>query len=319
MPEHGTGAVPELSVVIPTRNRREQLRICLESLERQKASAAEFEVIVVVDGSKDGTLELLAELRPPFSLSVVSQQPSGTSTARNAGAGSAAAPLLLFIDDDVVASESLVSSQLEAHHAADRFVGVGAIDVRLPSGADRFAQLRAEDRRAHNAHLAVRPLTYRDCYGGNCSVSRALFEDTGGFAVDLPVENDFEFAYRLHELGATFVFVPNAVVTEEERKDWQAIFHDLEHRGRVAVELSRRHPAMLSQMELGGVGAPPSGWVALRRLLLALHVPPIALARLGFFVPSRSRMRTWYRFVYGYAYWHGVRAATRGQTDVQAR
>jgi glycosyltransferase involved in cell wall biosynthesis len=308
-----------LSVVIPTWNRREQLRSCLESLEPQTASAAEFEVIVAVDGSRDGTLDMLAELQTSYSVTVVSLRRSGPSAARNAGAERAAGRLLLFIDDDVVASESLVSAHLEAHRASERVVGVGAIEVRLASGADRFARLRAHERRAHNAHLAVRPLTYRDCYGGNCSVSRALFEDVGGFAVDLPVENDFELAYRLHESGAMFVFVPDAVVTEQEREDWQAIFRDLEHRGRVAVELSRRHPAMLSQMELGGLNEQPRGWVALRRSLLALHVPPLLLARLGFFVPGQSRMRTWYRFVYGYSYWHGVRAATSGRIGTHPR
>lgn len=45
----------------------------------------------------------------------------------------------------------------------------------------------------------MRPLSCLDCYGGNCSASRSLFDEVGGFATDLAVLNDYEFAYRLHE------------------------------------------------------------------------------------------------------------------------
>jgi len=64
---------PELSVVIPTYNRREYLRACLESLARQTASPEEFEVVVTVDGSTDGTIEMLASLPTPYALRVLTQ------------------------------------------------------------------------------------------------------------------------------------------------------------------------------------------------------------------------------------------------------
>jgi glycosyltransferase involved in cell wall biosynthesis len=105
---------PELSVVIPTHNRREFLRACLDSFEQQSAPAGSFEVVVVIDGSTDGTAEMLSEFAPSFELSVLTQPQAGASAARNAGAADARARVLLFVDDDMTASSSHVAAHLAA-------------------------------------------------------------------------------------------------------------------------------------------------------------------------------------------------------------
>lgn len=307
---------PEISVIVPTHNRREYLRLCLDSLERQMAPPQTFEVVVVIDGSTDGTVEMLSEASPPFSLDVVVQPRRGVSAARNAGAGRARAPLFLFIDDDVAASPSLVSAHVRAHRARTGIVGVGQIEPRVAADADGFVRRRADAWRGHCARLAHRPLSYVDAYGGNLSIERGAFEQVGGFATDLEVENDFEFAYRLARAGAEFVFVPNAAVTEDQRDDWRGIVADQELRGRVAVELARRHPEMLAEMELGGFGNESRQSAALRRLLSAVRMPSTALARLGLLAWPNGR---WFDFVYLYAYWHGVKQAGGVQADGSSR
>ena len=60
-----------LSVIIPSYNRRELLRRCLDSLAVQTQDAASFEVVVVDDGSTDGTAEMVAELHTPYRLQLV--------------------------------------------------------------------------------------------------------------------------------------------------------------------------------------------------------------------------------------------------------
>jgi len=297
---------PELSVIVPSHNRRELLRACLESFERQTAPPDTFEVIVVLDGSTDGTAEVLSGFAPSFPLTVLTQPRAGASAARNAGAVDARGRVLLFIDDDMVASPSLVDAHLMVHRAQEGIAGVGVIETRIPADADRFAQLRAEAWRAHYEHLLVRRLSYLDCYSGNCSVSHSRFDEVGGFTVDLPVLNDFEFAYRLDGAGARFVFVPDAVVTEEQRDGWREIVADRELRGQTSVELSRRDPAIVRQTELGGNEQLRGFWVLLRAVCLALRVPSRLLARLGFLLPRRSWSRTWFAFVFSYSYWRGV-------------
>lgn len=301
---------PELSVVIPTHNRRELLRACLYSFEHQSAFVETFEVVVVIDGSIDGTAEMLAAYAPPFALSVVTQAQAGVSAARNAGAETTKGSVLLFVDDDMIASPLLVGAHLAAQQNEDSIVGVGAIASRIPAEADRFAQVRAQEWREHYRHLLVRQLTYVDCYGGNFSMCRSMFEDVGGFSVDLAVMNDFEFAYRLSEAGARFVFIPEAEVTEEWRDDWREIVADQELRGRIAVVLYRRDPAIVRQTELGGNEYLRRPWILLRQLCLVLRVPPQLLVRLGFLLPNRPWARRWFAFVFSYAFWRGVGLAT---------
>jgi glycosyltransferase involved in cell wall biosynthesis len=300
---------PELSVVIPTRDRRDLLRACLYSFEHQSALPETFEVVVVIDGSTDGTAEMLSAYAPPFAISVLTQGRAGAPAARNAGVDAAKGRVLLFVDDDMAASPALVAAHLAVQRSNEAIAGVGVIHRQIPRGADRFAQLRALASREHYEHLLVRPLTHLDCYGGNFSVSRSLFEEVEGFSVDLPMFNDYEFAYRLHQAGARFVFVPDAEVTEERRDDWREIIADRERRGRIAVHLYRRDPAIVAQTELGGNEYLRRPWVLLRLLCLSLRVPPAPLARLGFLLPRRAWARTWFTFVFSYAFWRGVAAA----------
>jgi glycosyltransferase involved in cell wall biosynthesis len=297
---------PEVSVIVPSHNRRDLLRACLDSLDQQSAPLDTFEVVVVIDGSTDGTAEMLSAYAPSFALSVLTQPQAGASAARNAGAGSARGGVLLFVDDDMTASPSLVAAHLAAHRKEDGIVGVGAIARRIPADADRFALIRAQAAREHNEHLSMRPLSYLDCYGGNCSVPRSVFVEIGGFSVDLPVLNDLEFAYRLRDGGARFVFVADAVVTEERRDDWREILADRELRGRIAVELQRRDPLIVAETELCEYEPLRGFWLPLRRVCLALRVPPRQLARLGFLLPSRRWSAAWFGFVFSYSYWRGV-------------
>jgi peptidoglycan/xylan/chitin deacetylase (PgdA/CDA1 family)/glycosyltransferase involved in cell wall biosynthesis len=298
---------PELSVIVTTFNRRELLRTCLASFEQQTA-AGRFDVVAVVDGSTDGTEEMLARLEPSYPLAVVAQPQAGQSAARNAGAARAKAPILLFVDDDEVASRSLVEAHLAAHAKQEGVAAFGVIHREVPADADRLARLRADDARAHNEELATRPLTFLEAYGGNSSVLHSTFDAVGGYGEDFPRETDFEFGYRLHEAGVPFVFVPEAAVTEYRTRPWRKILEDVELRGRVSIDLYRRHPAILPTMELGGKGIWPRWWLAVRTVLLRLRLPPGLLGRIGLFLPQ-SWMRSWFGYVWNYTYWRGATAA----------
>ena len=73
------------SLIVPTYNRLPILRKCLEALEAQTLSSKNFEVIVVDDGSSDGTEALLSQYRPPFRFQYLRQTNSGTGAARRIG------------------------------------------------------------------------------------------------------------------------------------------------------------------------------------------------------------------------------------------
>src|SRR5512133_1561145 len=111
----------QLSVVIPTHNKRPVLAETLGALKAQTLPADQFEVLVVDDGSTDGTAALLDAYRPPYSFRWLAQTNLGAAAARNAGAAVAAGDILLFLDADIVAAPDLAAAHLgfqETHEAA---------------------------------------------------------------------------------------------------------------------------------------------------------------------------------------------------------
>jgi peptidoglycan/xylan/chitin deacetylase (PgdA/CDA1 family) len=314
-------AVPDISVLITTYNRSDLLELCLQSLDRQSARPESYEVVVVVDGSTDDTLEMLGRLTLRCALTVVAQEQSGSTAGRNAGAARARGRLLLFVDDDELADPGLVAAHLEAHRRHPATVVLGAIERRVPENGDRLARLGCEDAAWQNEELTRRPATFWDCYGGNCSCTREAYRAVGGYAVDLRRESDTELGYRLHAAGQGFVFASDAIVSEYRDRPWRGIIEDTRLRGGVAVAFYERHPEMLPQMPLGGSAelSTGRGRQALGALLLALRLPPSVVAAVGLVLPGRRLWKPWYALALRHAYWSGVRGAADGQLWRQAR
>ncbi len=112
-------SLPEVSVVIPTYNRATFLPASLQSVLDQKDVA--LEVIVVDDGSTDGTAAWLATVRDPR-LTVVTGAHAGIAAARNRGMALARAPLIAFHDSDDLALPGRLAipvAHLRAHQELD--------------------------------------------------------------------------------------------------------------------------------------------------------------------------------------------------------
>src|SRR4051794_36855063 len=117
------GAPVDISVVIPTRERFEVLARTLEGLAAQDPGGVSAEVLVVDNGSRDGSLEHLRELAErwagPFPLEVVSEETPGAAAARNAGIARARGERVLFLGDDCrPAGPGLVAGHARAAGAA---------------------------------------------------------------------------------------------------------------------------------------------------------------------------------------------------------
>src|SRR5690349_18438777 len=114
-PEGETAHRCRVSVIVPTYERRDLAVEAVRSLAVQEFDAP-FEVIVVVDGSRDGTAEALNQTIWPFPLRVIEQANQGASRARNRGAAEATGEILLFLDDDMTADPHLLAE----HHRSQR-------------------------------------------------------------------------------------------------------------------------------------------------------------------------------------------------------
>jgi glycosyltransferase involved in cell wall biosynthesis len=107
---------PEVTVVIPTRDRRVRLAATLAGVRRQRD--VELEIVVVDDASTDGTAELVVALGDPRIRVIRRERAGGPATARNAGIAVARGRWIAFLDDDDLWAPDKLRRQLDAADAA---------------------------------------------------------------------------------------------------------------------------------------------------------------------------------------------------------
>lgn len=105
----------ELTVGLCSRNRKETLQLVLESLADQSIHPDRYEVVLIDDGSTDGTDEMAKNLEVPYRLTYGYQPHSALATARNHGIRLSKGEIMLYIDDDVLADHHLLEEHLRAH------------------------------------------------------------------------------------------------------------------------------------------------------------------------------------------------------------
>ena len=224
---------PSFSLIVPTHNRRELLARLLTGLERQHARGARFEVVVAVDGSTDGTDEMLAGLRTAYPLRVVSHAHGGAAAARNAAIAAASGDVLLFVDDDVIPQDGLIERHLAVHSRDPLAVVAGRMapppDHELPVWLAWEAAVIERHYSRIEAGL-VAP-SWREFWTSNASVRREHALAVGGFDKRFKREEDVDLGYRLSTLGLRFYFLPDAVIHHIPDKTLDFWLHQLRERG----------------------------------------------------------------------------------------
>ena len=200
---------PYFSVVIPTYNRLGRLRHVVKALEQQAYPSDAYEVIVISDGSTDGTDAYLEALRPTMRLRWLPQANRGPAAARNAGIQKACGEFIVFIDDDVVPEPHLLGEHARSHHEAGRDVVVVG-PLLTPEGFEMTPWIRWEQEMLMKGYRALLrgdwPASARQFYTGNASLRRSHILAAGGFDEGLRRAEDVELAYRLANKGLDFVF-----------------------------------------------------------------------------------------------------------------
>ena len=205
-----------LSVILPTYNRLGQLKQVLAGLEAQTEPLDSFEVIVVSDGSPDGTDDYLRKLETPLRVTVVFQPNQGVAATRNHGLAKATGALVLFIDDDVVPAPQLIARHRAAHaRLGPKAIVMGPMLSPAPEKFEIAPWVQLEQAmlmKQYNDMMAGNwQPTARQFYTGNTSLRRAHLLTSGGFDASFRRAEDVELAYRLADLGLTFHFEPEAI------------------------------------------------------------------------------------------------------------
>jgi glycosyltransferase involved in cell wall biosynthesis len=296
---------PQLSVLIASHNRSELLQRCLDSLCGQTAGPGAFEVIVADDGSPDGTAAMVEGFDAPFPLRLLRLEQGGKSAALNAAVGAADGAICLFLDDDIIAAPELVGEHIAAHRREPTTLGIGGITQQPIDADDWYAHAFAQGWNEHFEEKPLGRIGWIDCYGANFSAPTAALRQVGGFK-SIPTAEDIEMGFRLERAGCTPMFLPRAHGVHDDQKSGRRMLEDQRRQGKTHVELAAEYPAMRSRLLPWNETVVPRE-LPLRRALIALRVPPRALASLGRLLPGDGRKMLWLHLVRRFAFWRSVR------------
>lgn len=309
----------DLTVVVPTYNRLGLLRGAIDSLRRQTADPACYEIIILSDGCTDGTDEAFQTPLTSPATRLIRQEKRGfgLSAARNRGLCHARGNIILYFDDDMSADERLIEAHLAAHRAFPEKVAVCG-QVRLAPEIPRtaFARLVLEDvcRVYREDPDQGRFLSFDTALSWQTSYRREDLEALGGFDETFRQYGweDIEFSYRATREGFRYYYEPAAMSFHRDQR-YTLAAHGERLRGasRMAPSLLARHPELKEQLAMYH-DKTPIAWghdrlpVVAKKLARRATATGPAIATLGALSPlveglvtSPSMLRRWYYAVLG--------------------
>jgi glycosyltransferase involved in cell wall biosynthesis len=204
---------PELTVVIPTYNRSTVLKRCLDALTGQTLSADLYEIIVADDGSSDDTRKMVERYAADFParVSYLWQCNAGQSAARNLAITEARGRLLLFINDDTIATPTMLAEHLQTHQLyPDESVAVlGRVTISPQVPCSMFAKIHLDALYA--LWRGKRELDWRAFYTCNVSVKKRFLVKYGLFEESIRYNDDVELGQRLSHYGLRIIYNPHTL------------------------------------------------------------------------------------------------------------
>ncbi len=227
------------SVVVTTWQRPSQLKETLHSLLQQ--SYPQIEIVVVCDGQDPAARVLADEFTGRQHLRwIFHRENLGLPAARNTGAREATSDILLFLDDDVEAEPSLVSTHMDHHLEASAFRRLAVhslaaedrqtplnsfVDTALHQAWQRNLDSIATSLNAAGVESISDSFQQSVCFGLNSSMRRDLFLELGGFNEHFRAsDEEMELGSRMHLAGIEFTFEPKILLTHKNSSNLQRYF-----------------------------------------------------------------------------------------------
>lgn len=322
-------SLPTISVIIPTHNRKDSLLRSLDSLRQQTFPVDRFEVVVVDDGSTDGT-QTVASQPFPFKLRYLHQKNQGATAARNYGATTSQSEILVFIDDDVTISPYTLEALAEACCQQTKVLVMGTIHSRSNDTASVYTPIMLNAAANSMAVHDDIELNSVECNSELLACKRSDFLDIGMFQDPTagngwPNWDDVDFGYRAHLKGFRLLETGKAIA---EHWDYSIssrtlACHRLYRVGRSAVWLFKRHPGVQPLIPMFHDKTPPA-WgqdaprliarKLVRQFLSSSALQIIVVKLVGILerhYPSPVVLRRLYSFLHGASLFQGYRQGLR--------
>jgi GT2 family glycosyltransferase len=276
-----------LSIVIPSHNRPDLLRLCLRSV--QAHAPQDTEVIVVDDGSLDAIVSKCA-LEFPGVRIVRNRQPEGFATAANRGIAAATGRVIELLNDDTQVTPGWAEAALPCFDdptvaAVAPLVLMGPNSDRSPridSAGDSYDLGGFANKRGHGERLSDAYRIPCEVFGASASSAfyRAeVLRQVGGFPANFGAYfEDVDLAWRIRRAGFRTLYVPRSVV-------WHRVGSSYRKR-RALIELQSRNEERVYWRNV------PRVWRTLPRHLVVLAAKAVRRFREGTIIPwSVGRLR----------------------------
>jgi GT2 family glycosyltransferase len=225
---------PRISVVVCSYNGSRTIRDCLDGLSR--VDYPNFEVIVVDDGSTDGT----ADIARGYDVRLIRTENRGLSSARNTGLEAATGEIVAYLDDDAWPDPHWLKYVAATFEATDH-AGVGGPNLP-PPGDGPIADCVA-NAPGGPVHVLLTDREAEHIPGCNMAFRRASLEAIGGFDPQFRTAgDDVDVCWRLRERGWTIGFHPAAVVWHHRRNSLRAYWKQQVGYGKAEALLTRKWP-----------------------------------------------------------------------------
>ncbi|HUA09405.1 MAG TPA: glycosyltransferase [Candidatus Acidoferrales bacterium] len=247
------------TIQLCTYNRAALLERVLDGCFEQTADPGEYEVVLVNDGSRDATAEVIARARTRATcrFEVIEQANSGLAKGRNAGIARASGERIIFIDDDVLPLPNFVEEHLRSHARAPKaVVRGGAINVAS------FDDLPPPV-------WSIKDYSANFFWTTNVSVPLATIRAIGGFNESFSEYGweDIDVGLRLRFGGVRAVFNPKALVYHYKPRprsgNVEKMIAQARAQARTAVQLAAIHPHWRTYLATG-INPLQRGWGRLR-------------------------------------------------------
>jgi O-antigen biosynthesis protein len=225
---------PRVSVIVCTFNRAGSLRDCLGSVLCQ--DYPDYEVVVVDDGSTDGTSGMMASYDvSKIPVRYVRQENMGLPAARNAGILNASGEIICFTDDDCTAAPGWIRGLVEAY-GSDDVAGAGGMIESHDGGHLVGAYMRKSGLYGKDVGKFL--------VGANSSFRAGTFKAVGGYDEGLNRlgAEDLDMNIRLWSAGMKTAYAPGAVVCHSHRSTVGGLFAQYYWYGRGYARLHKKYP-----------------------------------------------------------------------------
>lgn len=228
-----------------TYNRKRLLERALTALFNQNFPKDQYEIVLIDDGSTDGTGEYVKTLDPPCPMTYIHQQNSGLAKGRNQGIRHANGQIILFIDDDIVASPNLLAEHVKTHEQHMDHVVRGWVNHIHDLDNITGPQFNMQD------------FSTAFFWTSNVSASRKHLVQAGMFDEDFKEYGweDLELGMRLKRLGLGMKYNKRAIVYHYKSRwtpeDVEKMCRQAKAKARTAVIFVEKHPTMRVRLATG--------------------------------------------------------------------